>query len=148
MSQSTPKSRSIGRLSAATGVKVPTIRFYEKIGLLPQPERNESDYRMYDNAAFQRLAFIRHARQLGFEMDAIRSLLDLADDPARPCAEANRIAERQLAAVEAKIEGLEALRTELQRMQVACAGGRVSDCRVIEALSDPLAFDRLVDETS
>lgn len=135
MNLSAPKGRSIGRLSTATGVKVPTIRFYEKIGLLPQPARNASDYRMYDDAAFQRLAFIRHARQLGFEIDAIRSLLDLADDPARPCDEANRIAERQLSAVEAKIEGLESLRAELQRMQVACAGGRVSNCRVIEALS-------------
>lgn len=137
MTKGATKNRSIGRLSAATGVKVPTIRFYEQIGLLPEPARNESDYRVYDDAAFQRLGFIRHARQLGFEIDAIRSLLDLADNPTRPCGEANRIAERQLFAVEAKIESLEALRTELQRMQVACAGGQASDCRVIEALNLP-----------
>ena len=128
-------ARSIGRLSAATGVKVPTIRFYEQIGLLPPAARNESDYRVYDEPAFRRLSFIRHARQLGFEIDDIRALLDLADEPERPCGDANRIAERQLAAIDAKIAGLQALRTELSRMQVACAGGRVSDCRVIEALS-------------
>lgn len=128
-------TRSIGRLSAATGVKVPTIRFYEQIGLLPPAARNKSDYRVYDEPAFRRLSFIRHARQLGFEIDDIRALLDLTDEPERPCGDVNRIAERQLAAVDAKIAGLQALRTELSRMQVVCAGGRMSDCRVIEALS-------------
>lgn len=128
--------RSIGKLSAETGVKVPTIRFYEKIGLLPEPPRTESDRRLYDDAARRRLGFIRHARQLGFDIEDIRALLSLSDDPNRPCAEANRIAANQLAAVEARIASLQALRTELGRMQAACAGGRVSDCRVIEVLHD------------
>lgn len=129
--------RPIGRLSAETGVKVPTIRFYEKIGLLPEPPRTDSDRRLYDDAAFRRLGFIRHARQLGFEIESIRALLDLSDQPDRPCEEANRIAERQLEAVDARIAGLQALRAELSRIQAAaCSGGRISDCRVIEALGD------------
>jgi len=94
-------------------VKVPTIRFYEKIGLLEEPPRTASDRRLYDGAATRRLAFIRHARQLGFEIDDIRALLALSDEPDRPCTEVNRIAERQLAAVETRIAGLQALHAEL-----------------------------------
>jgi DNA-binding transcriptional MerR regulator len=87
--------RPIGKLAAATGVKVPTIRFYEEIGLLPPPPRTASDRRMYDDAAERRLSFIRHARQLGFDLDSIRSLLDLSDHPDRPCAEASTLAADQ-----------------------------------------------------
>lgn len=133
----TAELKPIGRLSAETGVKVPTIRFYEKIGLLREPPRTDSDRRLYDDQATRRLGFIRHARQLGFEIEDIRALLALADDPDQSCDRANEIAERQLAAVETRIVGLEALRMELSRIQAAtCAGGRVSNCRVIEALSD------------
>ncbi|MBU1539187.1 MAG: helix-turn-helix domain-containing protein [Alphaproteobacteria bacterium] len=128
--------RTIGKLSAATGVKIPTIRFYEQIGLLPEPPRTASDRRLYDAAALQRLSFIRHARQLGFDLDAIRSLLDLSDHPDRPCGEANAIAERHLVDVSEKIAQLQALRTELKRMTAECAGGRVSACKVIEVLHD------------
>ncbi|CAN5369277.1 helix-turn-helix domain-containing protein [soil metagenome] len=126
--------KPIGRLAAETGVKVPTIRFYEKIGLLAEPPRTASDRRVYDGSATRRLAFIRHARLLGFDLDSIRSLLDLSDHPDRPCDEANEIAARHLVQVEAKIDQLEALRTELSRMQTNCAGGQVSACKVIEAL--------------
>ena len=134
---SPPPLRTIGRLSAETGVKVPTIRFYEKIGLLEEPPRTASDRRLYDGAATRRLAFIRHARQLGFEIDDIRALLALSDEPDQPCTEVNRIAERQLAAVETRIAGLQALHAELTRIQAAsCSGGRISDCRVIEALGN------------
>lgn len=128
--------QTIGKLSVATGVKIPTIRFYEQIGLLPEPPRTASDRRLYDDEALQRLSFIRHARQLGFDLDAIRSLLDLADHPDRPCDEANIIAERHLVDVSEKIAQLQALRSELRRMTAECAGGRVSACKVIEALHD------------
>ncbi|WP_293676206.1 helix-turn-helix domain-containing protein [uncultured Phenylobacterium sp.] len=126
----------IGGLAKATGVKVPTIRFYEGIGLLPEPLRTQSDRRIYDETAVSRLAFIKHARQLGFSVDAIRNLLDLADHPDRPCEQANRLAAAQLQTVDAKIGQLEALRGELRRMVEAACDGRVSDCRVIEVLSD------------
>ncbi|HRD45655.1 MAG TPA: helix-turn-helix domain-containing protein [Caulobacter sp.] len=135
-SPASPSLRPIGKLAAATGVKVPTIRFYEQIGLLPAPPRTASDRRLYDDAALRRLTFIRHARQLGFDLDSIRSLLDLSDHPDRPCGEANAIAERHLADVTEKIGRLKALSAELSRMTAECAGGRVSACKVIEVLHD------------
>lgn len=127
---------TIGKLAKAANVKAPTIRFYEQIGLLPEPERSGSDRRLYGEAAVQRLSFIRHARQLGFSVDAIRQLLMLTDNPDRPCEEANVLAAGQLADVEAKIAQLEALRSELRRMVTANCHGRAGDCRVIEVLSD------------
>jgi DNA-binding transcriptional MerR regulator len=136
MASSSPSTRSIGKLAALAGVKVPTIRFYEQIGIMPAPERTPSDRRVYDDAALRRLSFVRHARDLGFDLDSIRSLLDLADEPERPCSEANAIAERHLAVVMGKIARLKALQAELSRMTAECAGGRVSACKVIEVLHD------------
>jgi DNA-binding transcriptional MerR regulator len=82
-----------------------------------------------------RLLFIRHARDLGFEVDDIRSLLELAGDPDRPCAEVDSIARAHLAAIDQKMARLGALRAELQRMLRQCKRGRVADCRIISALS-------------
>lgn len=127
---------AIGDLSRRTGVKVPTIRYYEQVGLMPSPVRTEGGQRRYAVAQVRRLNFIRHARQLGFEVEAIRELLDLAARPDNPCEEADAIARRQLASVERRIAQLEALREELRRMLGSCAHGRVEDCRVIETLSD------------
>lgn len=127
---------SIGKLARVADVKVPTIRFYEQIGLLPNAERTDSDRRIYDDGAVRRLSFIKHARQLGFSVDAIRLLLALSDDPDRPCSEANALAAEQLAEVETKIARLEALRDELRRIATADCQGRAGDCRVIEALND------------
>ncbi len=127
---------TIGKLAKLTVVKVPTIRFYEQIGLLPAAERTASDRRLYGDPALRRLAFIKHARQLGFSVDAIRALLALADDPARPCEEADALARAQLADVEAKLARLQALRTELRRMIESCGHGTAAECRVIEVLSD------------
>ena len=132
----TSPTLSIGKLASRTDVKVPTIRFYEQIGLLPTPDRTESERRVYGEAAVRRLTFIKHARQLGFAVDAIRTLLALTDEPDRPCEEANALAAEQLADVEAKISRLAALRSELQRMVEASCHGRAGDCRVIEVLSD------------
>jgi len=127
---------TIGKLAQAAGVKVPTIRYYEQIGLLPEPGRSAGNQRLYDRQALERLAFIRHARELGFPLGAIRELLGLADDPEQSCASADRIARRQLAAVEARIARLVALKRELERMINHCAQGKVADCRVIETLGD------------
>lgn len=127
---------SIGTLSRRTGTKVQTIRYYEQIGLLPEPERTEGGQRRYADGDLDRLAFIRHARQLGFTLDAIRQLLDLADNPTRPCAEVDRIARGQLKEVEDRILRLEALRRELRRMLRECSQDTVADCRVLEVLRD------------
>lgn len=127
---------TIGKLGAQTGVKVPTIRYYEQIGILPEAERSAGNQRLYSRAALERLAFIRHARDLGFTLEAIRDLLSLSDTPDQPCAEADAIARAQLAQVESRIQRLTALRAELERMVAQCAGGRIADCRVIEVLGD------------
>ena len=127
---------TIGKLSQASGVKVPTIRYYEEIGLLPEAERSAGNQRLYGRMAQERLTFIRHARELGFPLDAIRDLLSLSDRPDQSCAAADAIASAQLAAVEARIARLVALKAELERMLVQCAGGVIADCRVIEVLGD------------
>ena len=127
---------TIGTLARRTGTKVQTVRYYEQIGLMPDPERTSGGQRRYGQAAQDRLAFIRHARQLGFALDAIRELLDLADHPDRPCADADSIAQRQLRQVEARLARLHALRTELQRMIAECDGQRVAECRVLTVLRD------------
>ena len=126
----------IGELSQVTGTNVETIRYYERIGLLPKPDRTSGNYRDYAPPHVERLNFIRHARGLGFDIADIRSLLNLAEDPDRDCAEADRIATGHLANVEAKIGRLEQLRAELTRMIQCCRGGQISDCRIMEALGD------------
>lgn len=127
---------SIGTLARRTGTKVQTIRYYEQVGLLPRPGRTEGGQRRYDEADLDRLAFVRHARQLGFPLEAIRELLALAARPGEPCADADSIARRQLRQVELRLMRLEALRTELARMVEECDGNRVAECRVLEVLRD------------
>lgn len=127
---------TIGSLAKRTGAKVQTIRYYEQIGLMPQPGRTEGGQRRYGDDELDRLAFIRHARQLGFTLEAIRELLNLSDNPSRSCAEVDVIAHRQLKEVEARIARLEALRTELKRMLRECSRETISDCRVLEVLRD------------
>lgn len=127
---------SIGELSRRTGVKVPTIRYYESIALMPLPLRSDGQQRRYGGAEVSRLIFIRHARELGFEVDAIRELLAMSARPEQPCAEADRIARRHMTEVDRRISQLVALRAELQRMVDECGHGRVGDCRVIETLAD------------
>ena len=126
----------IGELGSATNTKVETIRYYERIGLLPPTARTGGNYRHYSATHLQRLNFIRHARGLGFEIAEIRSLLDLADDPERDCGDADRIASQHLQTVEDKIARLSALRDELARIVGACRGGQIASCRVLEALGD------------
>lgn len=127
---------TIGKLSVATGVKVPTIRYYEQIGLMPEAERSAGNQRVYSHRMSDRLSFIRHARDLGFPLEAIRELLSLSDRPDRSCAAADRIALRQLDAVNARIARLTALQKELQRMLEECDSDTIAECRVIEVLGN------------
>jgi DNA-binding transcriptional MerR regulator len=127
----------IGRLAELTGVKVPTIRFYEQIGLLPAPTRTEGGQRRYDARAVGRVTFIRHARDLGFEVDEVRELLRLADRPDASCKTVDVIARHQVARIDAKIKRLRAMRRELTALITTCHGPRVKDCRILEALSEP-----------
>lgn len=127
---------SIGDLSRATGCKIPTIRYYEEIGLMPEPARTQGNQRRYGEGHRARLSLIRHCRELGFSLDTVRDLLSLAEAPGESCMAADQAARRQLEAVKRKIESLQALRTELERMVDQCAGGRVEDCRVMDILAD------------
>jgi DNA-binding transcriptional MerR regulator len=127
---------TIGRLAEATATKVQTIRYYETIGLLTPFTRTEGGHRLYDTQDRKRLTFIRHARELGFSIEAIRELLSLSDNPDTSCERADNIASRQLEEVEQRLKRLKALKKELKRMVAECGHGRVCDCRVIEVLSN------------
>jgi DNA-binding transcriptional MerR regulator len=131
----------IGVASARSGVKVPTIRYYQEIGLLPQPRRTSNNWRQYEPADIRRLVLIRHARELGFDIGAIRALLVLLDSPDEPCVEADAIARARLAELQRRINGLTLLRTELERIVEKCSLGRVAECRVIGALTGDLGGD-------
>jgi Cu(I)-responsive transcriptional regulator len=130
------KPLTIGDLARETGVKVVTVRYYERIGLLPTPVRRGSGaYRSYDSADLGRLSFIRRARDLGFTLDQIRLLLELAEQRDRDCADVDALAREHLADVERKIADLSALRRELRDLIESCRRGKVEECRIIEALS-------------
>jgi DNA-binding transcriptional MerR regulator len=130
------KPMTIGRLSKAAGVKVTTIRYYESVGLMGKPDRSESGQRLYGDDAVQRLSFLRHARDLGFPMEAIRNLIKLQAAPGKDCAAVDIIAREQLADVRKRLNQLEALEGELKRMISNCAGGKVGSCQVMAALND------------
>jgi len=128
---------SIGDLSRHTGVKVPTIRYYEQMGLLPAAERSEGNQRRYDVDDRQRLSFIKHARDLGFRIEAVRDLLALNDEPDHSCANAHDIATMQLRIVREKIERLKVLEHELGRISaITHKGDQIRDCSLIRALAD------------
>ncbi|MDN5786505.1 helix-turn-helix domain-containing protein [Pseudorhodobacter sp.] len=127
---------TIGKLGQAAGVKVPTIRYYEQIGILPEADRSAGNQRLYGRQTLERLAFVRHARDLGFSLDAIRDLLSLSDRPDRSCAAADSIAKAQLLAVRQRLVRLRALEAELERMVDHCAHGTIADCNVIAVLGD------------
>lgn len=127
---------TIGTLARNTGTKVQTIRYYEQIGLLNEPGRTAGGQRRYAQSDLDRLAFVRHGRQLGFSLDAIRDLLGLSDNPDQSCSQADSIAQQQLVQVQQRILRLQALETELQRMIAECDGGQTGDCRVLEVLRD------------
>ncbi|RYG20227.1 MAG: MerR family transcriptional regulator [Caulobacteraceae bacterium] len=126
---------TIGGASRSCGIKVPTIRYYEQIDLLPSPPRTEGNRRLYEESDLKRLRFIRHARELGFEIEPIRELLALAGDPSGSCASADGLARSHLAAIDHKIARLAALRAEVARM-ADCPHGSSAECRVIEVLGD------------
>ncbi len=130
------QKRTIGVLSNQSGVKVTTIRYYETIGLLAEPDRSVSGQRIYDEGAVDRLNFIRHARDLGFPIEAIRDLIDLQDKPSNDCAVVDGIARRHLADVRLRLSKLEALEAELKRMVSACEGGKIASCEVLGTLSN------------
>jgi DNA-binding transcriptional MerR regulator len=133
MTSETPLS--IGALAKATNTKVETIRWYERVGLLPVPPRSAGNYRTYGTADLGRLSFIRRARDLGFSLDQTRALLDLALDREHSCEGVDVIAREHLGEVDRKIADLQALRRELDALIGQCRHGMIADCRIIEALA-------------
>jgi len=132
----TDNSLTIGDLAKATGTKVVTVRYYERIGLLPPPARTAGNYRAYEPLHLERLRFIRRCRDLGFTLDQVRELLRLSSDEGKACQEVDRIAAAHLAETEEKIADLTRLATRLRGIISRCEGGGViADCRIIEALS-------------
>ena len=126
---------SISDVARATGMKVETIRYYERIGLLPSPARTAGNYRAYIRPHLERLSFIRRGRDLGFSLGAVRELLRLSDDRQQPCSEVDHVARIHLAEVENKIADLTALRGELRQLIEQCGHGTIAECRIIEALA-------------
>ncbi len=129
---------SIGQVATRTGLSVPTIRYYEEIGLVRQAGRREGGHRIYGAGELRRLTFIAHCRDLGFTIEQTRSLLAVTVDN-RPCADARSIAQTHLLAVDAKIAELKDIRRHLdgfvKQCSDACAGGSASSCAMIDDLS-------------
>ncbi len=126
---------NIGELARATDTKAETVRYYEQIGLLPQPPRTTGNYRAYAAEHVSRLTFARRARELGFSIEQIRALLDLADQKEQSCEAVDAIAREHLADVKRKLAALAALRRELEVVIGQCRHGTIAECRIIEALA-------------
>lgn len=135
------KALSIGSVAKQAGCSVPTIRYYEDIGLLPPAARTAAGQRSYGEPDIERLGFIRRCRDLGFPVDQVRELIALVDQPRRPCDEARDIAAKQLDEVRRKLTELAALEASLaafvQGCNSTCAGGAAMDCTILEDLSRP-----------
>lgn len=128
-----PLGFSIGTLAAETGTPVETIRYYERAGVIPRARRSTGGYRLYSSDDAQRLRFIRRARELGFSLQQARELAGLSRDPSQRCDGICNIAQAHLVAVEEKIRQLAEIRRKLSKL-AKCEGGRVSTCRIVEAL--------------
>ena len=125
----------IGDVSHRTGCNIETIRYYERIGLLPQPVRSASQYRLYDTEDIRRLIFVRRSRELGFSLDEVRALLALsANSEQETCAEVRQLAAHHLKDIRAKIADLRAMERVLADAVRACDAGEVLGCPLIDSL--------------
>lgn len=126
----------IGALSRRAGVKIETIRYYERIDLLASPDRTDGGHRVYGSRHLLRLNFIRRARDLGFTIEEIRALLKLADSQDQPCADVQKVASHHLADVRAKLAALQTIEGVLAKMVDQCGTGASPECPLLEALLD------------
>ena len=126
----------IGELSRRSGCNIETIRYYERIGLLPRPPRSASRYRQYEIGDVHRLTFVRRARELGFSLDEVRALLALsADQDGETCVEVRQLAASHLADVRAKLADLRAMERVLADAVRRCDAGEPHGCPLINALT-------------
>jgi MerR family mercuric resistance operon transcriptional regulator len=126
---------SIGAMSAATGVNIETIRYYERIGLMPKPPRSEGGHRVYDATHLKRLAFIRRGRELGFSLDEVRDLLGLARGHGLTCAQVKAMTEQHVIEIRRKVKDLKRLERVLGDLAAQCHGKEVPDCPILEGLA-------------
>ena len=125
----------IGKLAAATGTPVETVRFYEREGLLPTAQRTDNNYRVYTTAHAERLAFIRHCRNLDMALDEIRALLRLRDAPSQDCGEVNALLDEHIEHVTLRIRELRALETELKSLRARCSTPHaIEECGILNGL--------------
>ncbi|MFU0505264.1 MerR family transcriptional regulator [Pseudaminobacter sp. NGMCC 1.201702] len=124
-----------GQLSKHTGCHLETIRYYENIGLMPEPPRSPKGYRLYGETHLRRLRFILRSRELGFGIDEIRGLLDLVDRKCQTCSEVQERTKPHLAEVRAKIADLRRIERLLSQTMAQCSGEAVPECPIIDALA-------------
>jgi MerR family mercuric resistance operon transcriptional regulator len=129
----------IGELAACSGCHPETVRYYERIGLLPSPPRTSGGYRDYAPEDVARLRFVSRGRDLGFSLEEIRSLLGLADDDGLSCQEVDRLARVHLADIHTRLDDLQRMATELQRVIDSCSGGERGQCTILDTLRRPPA---------
>jgi MerR family copper efflux transcriptional regulator len=134
---------SIGEVAKAAELPIDTIRYYEKAGLIPPPQRRESGYRIYTGETVSRLRFIRRAKELGFTLAEITELLDLSAQGAQDMGRMRDAAQQKLAMVEDKLRELERMRAALRQLVEACPGhGALAECPIVQALSGERAAGR------
>lgn len=127
---------TIGALSRRGGVNIETIRYYERVGVMPKPRRSASGYRLYGPEHLKRLTFVRRGRELGFGLEELRELLQLVDGHAFTCAEVHALAIGHLADIRRKIADLRRLQRVMAEMAAQCTDSRVPECPIIDALFD------------
>ncbi|RBP21945.1 Cd(II)/Pb(II)-responsive transcriptional regulator [Marinobacter pelagius] len=129
----------IGAIAKQAGIPVETIRYYEKIGLLPEPVRDASGYRSYRQAHLERLLFIKRCRNLDMAQDEIRELIRLAENPDADCSGVDALLARHLDHVRERLRELASLEQTLEKLQAACSdGGTVSECGILGGLTSEL----------
>lgn len=130
-----PQALTIGRLARDTGMNLETVRYYERQGLIPEPPRTRSGYRMYPAETSRRLRFIRRAKELGFSLTEIGELLSLRVRSGNARAQVRASAERKIADIEAKLRALQAMKKSLQKLTTECSGcGSSDECPILDSL--------------
>lgn len=127
---------TIGEMSRRTGVNIETIRYYERVGVTPQPRRTAGGHRAYNDDQLKRLHFVRRSRELGFSLDEVRAMLRLVDDGTLTCGEIHSMTVEHLAEIKQKIADLRRLEEALESMAAECSRGDIPDCPIIETLFD------------
>jgi MerR family mercuric resistance operon transcriptional regulator len=133
---------AIGALSKQSGVNIETIRYYERIGVMPKPRRSDGGYRMYGPDHLKRLMFVRRGRELGFGLDELRELLRLVHGHSYTCGQVRDLAVEHLAEIRRKIADLRRLQRVMDDMAAKCSGDRIPECPIIDALFDARPLSR------